>query len=95
MCVNSLHSSPPSVSQSTPNKEEPAGNRSTPSSICTRQDKLKRDLLVTWLQRHDPMTPASAYRNCRIDTLEKQVWAIKVIRGEWAMEVMRREDRDR
>ena len=82
MCVSSPHSSPPSVSQSTPNQEEPAGNRSTPSRICTRQDKLKRDLLITWLQRHDAQTPASAYENCSLKTLEQQVQAIKVIRGE-------------
>ena len=82
MCVSSPHSSPPSVSQSTPNQEEPAGNRSTLEGVCPRQDKLKRDLLVTWLQRHDPVTPASAYERCSIRTLEQQVWAVKVIRGE-------------
>ena len=79
MCVSSSDSSPP-TGQS-PNEEEPAGNRSTPSRICTRQDKLKRDLLVTWLQRHDPSTPAEAYVNCSLKTLEQQVWTIKVIRG--------------
>ncbi len=84
MCMSSSDSSPPSVSLS-PNKEEAAGNLShqtTPDGICTRQDKLKRDLLVTWLLRSDPSTPASAYEHCSIRTLEQQVWAIKVIRGE-------------
>ena len=80
MCVSSSDSSPPTGLS--PNEEEPAGNRSTPSRICARQDRLKRDLLITWLQRHDPSTPASAYENCSISTLEQQVWAIKVIRGE-------------
>ena len=82
MCVSSSQSSPPAIGPF-PNKEEPAGDHQpTPDGICTRQDKLKRDLLVTWLQRHDPSTPASAYENCSISTLEQQVWAIKVIRGE-------------
>ena len=80
MCVSSSDPSPPTGLS--PNEEEPAGNRSTPSRICTRQEKLKRDLLVTWLQRHDPMTPASEYERCSIRTLEQQVQAIKVIRGE-------------
>lgn len=81
MCVSSPHSSPPSVSQF-PKQEEAAGTRSTPLSICTRQDKLKRDLLITWLLKHDAKTPASAYENCSLKTLEQQVQAIKVIRGE-------------
>ena len=81
MCVSSSDSSPPAVGLS-PKQEEPAGNRSTLEGVCPRQDKLKRDLLVTWLQRHDTSTPASAYERCSLKTLEQQVWAIKVIRGE-------------
>ena len=82
MCVSSSDSSPPSVSQSTPNQEEPAGNRSTLEGVCPRQEKLRRDLLVTWLLKHDTKTPASAYEHCSLRTLEQQVWSIRVIRGE-------------